>query len=154
MDRTAISNAATLAGLGLVAGLVGTLAMTLSQKAEMRLTERAPSDTPAKAIETLAATPVHDDRAEQALSSAGHVAFGTGLGLGLAALAKVPEPARGLTFFAGAWATGTTLINALDLSDPPTRWDARALAIDLAHHAVYAAVAAAAFVGLRRLARV
>jgi len=154
MDRTNLTNAAQLAGLGLFAGLIGTLAMTLSQKAEMAITQREASDTPAKAVQTITGVDVPDPKQEQDLSTAAHVAFGTGLGLGLAALAKVPEPARGVAFFAGAWGAGTALITALGLSDPPTRWGGNKLAIDLGHHAVYAATAAAAFVELRRLARV
>jgi hypothetical protein len=154
MQRTNLTHAAQLAGIGLVAGLVGTLAMSLSQKAEIALTRRPPSKTPAEAIETLTGTEIEDERAEQQLSTAGHLAFGTGLGLGLAALERVPEPARGLAFFAGAWSAGTALITGLGLSDPPTRWDAKKLATDLGHHAVYAAASAAAFLGLRRLARI
>jgi hypothetical protein len=154
MDRSNLTAAATLAGLGLAAGLVGTLVMSLSQKAEMTLTGREASDTPAKALETIAGAPEQDDRTQQQLSTAGHLAFGTGLGLGLAALSKVPEPARGVAFFAGAWGAGTALITGLGLSDPPTKWDAKKLATDFGHHAVYAAAAAAAFFGFRRLARV
>lgn len=154
MDKSNISHGLQLAGIGLLAGLAGTLAMSLSQSAEMRLTGRKPSDVPAKAVETLVQQPIEDDDSEKQLSTAAHFAFGTSLGLGLAAMAKVPEPVRGAAFFAGAWATGTTLITSLGLSDPPTRWKARQLATDLGHHAVYAATAAAAFFGLRRLARV
>jgi hypothetical protein len=153
MERAPVITAAGLAGIGLAAGLIGTLAMTLSQSAEMALTKRAPSKTPAKAIERLSGAPALGAEREGALSNAGHFAFGTALGLGLVALAPVPEPARGAAFFAGAWGAGTALITGLGLSDPPTKWDADKLAIDLGHHAVYAATAAAAFFGLRRLAR-
>jgi hypothetical protein len=155
MDRATVSSAATLAGIGLAAGLVGSVFMLLGQKAEMAATGREPSDTPAKALETMAQVdPPEDDRVQQRLSTVGHFAFGTSLGLGLAALAKVPEPVRGIAFFAGVWSTGTATLTTLGLSDPPTRWTPQQLATDLAHHAVYAATAAAAFFGLRRLAKV
>jgi hypothetical protein len=154
MTNTEMSDAAKLAGFGLLAGLAGSLVMLASQTIEMRLTKREGSDTPAEAVEKLSGIEVEDKSTEQQLSTAAHFAFGTGLGLGLAALAKVPEPARGIAFFASAWGAGTALIAGLGLSDPPTKWDPAKLAIDLGHHAVYAASAAATFVGLRRLARV
>ncbi|MDO6415721.1 hypothetical protein Q4F19_15125 [Sphingomonas sp. BIUV-7] len=152
MEKTDFSRAAGLAGLGLAAGLAGALLMSLSQRAEMAITDRAPSATPTKAVETLASIDLPESD-EQALSTPVHLAFGTALGLGLAAMAKLPEPARGGLFFAGAWSAGNALVTGLGLSDPPTKWDAKKLAIDLGHHAVYAAGAAAAFFGLRRLAR-
>jgi hypothetical protein len=153
MQQNTLATAAGLTGIGLVAGLIGTLAMTAGQKAEMALTRRPPSDTPAKAIESIAGDKVNQVASERQLSTAGHLAFGTGLGLGLAALAPVPEPVRAGLFFAGAWSAGAALLTGLGLSDPPTRWDAKKLAIDLGHHAVYAATAAVTFLGLRRLAR-
>jgi hypothetical protein len=153
MKSSSLKQGAAVAGLGLVAGLLGALTMSLSQRAEMAATKRPPSDTPAKAVETISGAEV-PEQAEPPLSTAAHLAFGTSLGLGLAALGKVPEPARGALFFAGAWSAGTALITGLGLSDPPTRWDAKKLATDLGHHAVYAASAAAAFFGLRRLARI
>jgi hypothetical protein len=151
---TKTSDIAGLAALGLCAGLIGTLAMTASQKAEIALTGRKPSRTPAQAVETLSGTKPQTDGGEQQLSSAAHLAFGTTLGLGLAALAEVPEPGRGALFLAGAWATGTAITTELGLADPPTRRDARELATDLGHHVVYAVTAALAFAGLRRLARI
>lgn len=154
MDKQDLSHAATLAGLGLTAGLAGTIVMTLGQTAEMRLTKRRASTVPAKAIEKITDTRLRNPDSEKQLSTAAHVAFGTSLGLGLAALSKVPEPARGAAFFAGAWGAGTALVTGLGLSDPPTKWGTKKLATDLGHHAVYAASAAAAFFGLRRLARV
>ncbi|WP_294392394.1 hypothetical protein [uncultured Sphingomonas sp.] len=154
MTRDTLTHAAALSGLGLAAGLVGALAMSGSQKAEMAITGRKPSDTPAKAVEEVTGTDVQDPTAEQSLSTAGHLAFGTALGLGLAAMEKVPEPARTIAFFAAAWGAGTSLITGLGLSDPPTKWDRTQLATDLGHHAVYAASAATAFYGLRRLAKV
>ena len=152
MKQAELSHAAGLAGLGLAAGLAGALVMLLSQKAEAAITRRGASTTPSKAVEKVSGVDLPESD-EQALTTPIHLAFGTALGLGLAAMAKVPEPARGALFFAGAWSAGSALVTGLDLSDPPTKWDAKTLAIDLGHHAVYAASAAAAFLGLRRLAR-
>lgn len=152
MTSKQIIDAGKLIGAGLAAGLVGSLAMSFAQRAEMRLTGRAASKMPAKAVEILANVAPRNERQEQKLSTAGHLVFGTSMGLGLAAFARMPGVARGLSLFAGAWGVGTGVIMALGLSDPPTRWSGKELATDLAHHAVYAASATAAFAGLRRLA--
>lgn len=154
MQKTDLIRPAQIAGIGLLAGLAGTAAMSLSQAIEMRLTKRAPSPTPAKAVEALAGVEAPKEATEARLSTAAHIAFGTSLRLGLAAMAKVPEPARGALFLAGSWSAGTALITGLGVSDPPTKWGSRQLATDIGHHAVYAASAALAFVRLRRLVRV
>jgi hypothetical protein len=154
MQKTDLIRPAQIAGIGLLAGLAGTAAMSLSQAVEMRLTKRAPSPTPAKAVEALTGVEAPKEATEARLSTAAHIAFGTSLGLGLAAMAKVPEPARGALFLAGSWSAGTALITGLGVSDPPTKWGSRQLATDIGHHAVYAASAALAFVRLRRLVRV
>jgi hypothetical protein len=152
MAKSTLTQAVGLAGIGLAAGLSGALLMSLSQKAEMAVTKREPSTTPSDAAETLVGTEL-DETEKQKLSTPLHLAFGSALGLGLAALAPVPEPARTGLFFAGAWGAGNGLTTALDVADPPTQWDAKQLAIDLLHHAVYAVGATMAFFGLRRLAR-
>ncbi|USI72243.1 hypothetical protein [Sphingomonas morindae] len=139
-------------GLALGAGLAGAAVMLVSQKIEMKASGRAPSDTPAKAIETLAGFELYDEAAEARLSTFGHFAFGTGLGLGLAAIDRVPEPWRTLVFASGCWAIGTGTLVGLGVSEPPTRWGATALATDLGHHAVYAAASASAYAAGKALA--
>lgn len=152
MEESRIQRVASLVGIGLLAGFAGAVLMTVSQKVEMAITGRQPSSTPAEAAEKIAGVDLADTD-EQRLSTPLHLAFGSALGLGLAASARVPEPARSALFFAGAWSAGTGVLTGLELSEPPTRWDAKTLAVDLAHHAVYAAGAVAAFVGLRRALR-
>lgn len=154
MDKTDVTSTAALAGIGLAAGLVGAAVMLAGQEAEIALTGRETSRTPAKALEKIGGVDDQPAAIEQRLSTAGHFAFGTALGLGMVALAKVPEPARSGLFFAGAWGAGASLITGLCLSDPPTKWRAAQLATDLGHHIVYAAATGATFAGLRRLAKV
>lgn len=154
MDDKALPHGAALAAFGLAAGFAGAVAMSLSQKAEMAMSGRPPSNTPAEAVEAVTGMGRQDAQSERQLSTAAHLAFGTGLGLGMAALAGVPEPARGLAFFTAAWTAGNTLVTRLGLSDPPSEWSAKQLATDIGHHAVYATATAATFAALRRIARV
>ena len=138
-------------GLGLAAGLVGTLIMTLGQRAEMALTERPPSKAPAEAVETISGIDVPDERNERLLANVVHFGYGTALGAGLAALDEVPEPARTALYFAGAQAVGMALLQLLDLDGKPSEWDAPSAAIDVGHHLVYAVAAGLAYAGGRRL---
>ena len=152
MTRKDLAAAGSVAAIGLAAGLVGTLVMSLGQRAEMGLSGRSSSHTPAKAIEAVSGVDVPDGYQDR-VSLWTHLGYGTALGLGLAALAKVPEPARGTIFGTGAWLGGAGLQTALGVNDPPTRWKRAELAIDLLHHAVYAGAAAATFSGLTSLMR-
>jgi hypothetical protein len=138
-------------GLGLAAGLVGTLVMTLGQRAEMALTGREGSLAPAKAAEAATGIQIEDEAREQRLSTAVHFGYGTALGVGLAALRDVPEPARTLAYFAAAQGAGMALFEALDLDGKPSEWNARAAAIDVGHHLVYATAAGLAFLAAQRL---
>ena len=138
-------------GLGLAAGLVGTIVMTLGQKAEMALTDRPPSKEPAEAVEKISGIDVQDDHKEALLSTGVHFAYGIALGAGLAAIDEVPEPARTALYLAGAQATGMALLQALDLDGKPSEWDAKTAAIDVGHHIVYAIAAGLAYDAGKRL---
>jgi hypothetical protein len=131
--------------IGLLAGLAGTIVMTLGQKLEMRLTGREGSDDPAEAVEDLTGEKVEDQRQKQALTNAVHFAYGTALGTTLAALDGVKEPARTALFFAGAWGLGALIETWLHPDQPVTQWDAQQLATDIGHHIVYAAAASFAY---------
>jgi len=146
-----ISPALRNIALGLAAGLVGTLVMTLGQKVEMALDDRSPSNEPAEAAEKIGGFAVADERSEQLLSSGVHFAYGIGLGVGLAALDEVPEPTRTALYFVATQATGMAVIQVLDLQGKPSDWDAPTAAIDVGHHLVYAIAAGLAYAGGKRL---
>lgn len=132
-------------GLGMAAGAVGTLVMTVGQAIEIAITDRPPSATPAKAVEKLTRIELATADDEQRASTPIHWAYGTILGGLLAALDRVPEPARTGLFFASAWGGSAVLLNALGLAQPPQNQKPRDLVTDIGHHAVYAISAGAAF---------
>lgn len=138
--------------MGFGAGLAGTTVMTLSQRAEMALSGRAPSRIPAKAIEKIGDVQLADRADESWASVPVHFAYGSALGIGLAALDRVREPWRSAAFFAAAWGAGVALTTGLGLARPPHRQSGRMLAIDLGHHAIYAAAAGFAYAAANRLA--
>jgi hypothetical protein len=136
-------------GVGIVSGLIGTVVMTLGQKAEMALTKRPPSATPAKAVEKMAQVDL-DGEDEQRASTPIHFAYGTALGGALALLDEVPEPARTASFFALAYGGGAALLSGLKLAPLPTEQKPAEVATDLGHHLVYALSAGAAYALLTR----
>ncbi len=67
-------------GRGMLAGLVGTAAMTASATLEMRLRGRPESVTPAKAVEKVMDLDAETPAAERQLASAVHSGYGAALG--------------------------------------------------------------------------
>ena len=135
-------------GSGVVAGLVGTAAMTLSQAIEMRLRGWKPSDVPGQVGSRL----LRIDNTE-ALSWAVHWAHGLfggavrgGLGLAGATGARAAV-AHGATL----WGTDAALYWALGIAPAPWRWSRAELATDLLHKGLYAAVTSASYERLARL---
>ncbi len=133
---------ATLAasvGKGLLAGLIGTAAMTLSSTIESKIRGRKPSDAPAKAAgKVLGVSPVGEEEKKR-FSNIVHWSYGTSWGgvrglIGATGLRGIPA---GVAFFGMIWATALTMQPALGATPPPTEWGGEELAIDAWHHSVY-----------------
>ena len=133
-------------GNGLIAGLAGTLAMTVSQMIEMKITKRKPSDAPAKAVKkTLHIEPSGEN--QQQFSNAVHYVYGTSWGVvrGLLSLVGLTGFAATCVHLAAIWGTAITIEPKLDIAPPVTQWKSKDIAIDIFHHAVYAIVAGIVF---------
>ena len=75
--ETTLKDVGTAIGVGLIAGFAGTFAITVSQRIEMEITGRKPSDTPANAVrEVLDVKPVSESKSQQ-VSQEVHWAYGT-----------------------------------------------------------------------------
>jgi len=126
---------------GRAAGVAGTAALTLSQRAEMALTGRPASDLPASVAERALRTKFHG-RTRDRVAVATHWVNNTQVGLSRAALDAFGV--RGTAATAGTFAAyvgGSTLMFAtLGLPQSPRR-----RALDLAHAAVYAVAASAVY---------
>jgi hypothetical protein len=147
---------ATLAcaiGRGLAAGVAGTAAMTLSSTIEMRVRGRAASTAPADATaKVLGIASFADDAARSRFSTLVHWGYGTGWGavrglLGTIGLA--PAAATG-AHLAAVWGAEAVMLPALDVAPPFYTWGPSEVAIDVWHHAVYAAATGAAYALLVR----
>lgn len=139
-------------GKGLAAGIVGTLAMTVSSTLEMRLTKREASPTPGRALERVLRVVPESADAEERLSQIGHYGYGTAWGAarGLIDALGIPRPLAPVTHFGAVWGAEQALMPKLQLSPPTWQLGARAAATDAWHHVVYVVATDLAYVALDR----
>jgi hypothetical protein len=158
-------------GRSLVAGLVGTAAITAASAIE-QLVEDAiqarkrgeePSLSLAEAIsgpwlfaadvtgKVLGVTP-SDDEAKRRLSIASHWMYGMTWGAGLGALEAVGVrgPLAAFALLAGVLGAEMLVMPSLHLFPPPSQWGRKAVISSTYQHALYAAAAGLAFRRLHR----
>ncbi|QQL51381.1 hypothetical protein [Mucilaginibacter ginkgonis] len=127
-------------GKGLLAGLAGTAAMTLSQMIEMNITKREPSDAPSKAVSKVVdVKPVNEDEKEK-VNNEIHWTYGTALGIsrGLIGLTGLKGWKATALHFGLVWGASMVMLPKLKVAPPVTEEEPQAVAIDGFHHAVYA----------------
>jgi hypothetical protein len=148
----AVSTLASAVGKGMLAGLVGTAAMTVSSTLEAKATGRGASTTPADAVEETLDIQPRDDDAEQRLNTLAHWGYGTAWGAvrGLLASGGLTGPAAGVAHFTAIWAAQQVMLPSLGVAKPTWQYGSKALATDVGHHAVYAAVTSLAYEWLDR----
>jgi hypothetical protein len=136
---------------GLAAGFAGTVALTVSQRIEMRLTGREASDLPVRvASGVLGIKPSGRQRA--LVGFATHWINNTSSGLNRAMLGSLGlSGARAAAGTAALYlAGGYVLFTRLDLAPPPWRLPPKQLAIDAVHAGVYGVVTSATYELLER----
>jgi len=130
-------------GKSLVAGLAGTVAITISQMIEMKITERPPSTTPAKAVEkTLEVAPARQSN-EKEFSQKIHWVYGISWGAarGILGLLGIRKWAATAIHYTAVTTTAFIMLPALKVAPPLKKWGAKEISIELFHHVVYAIVA-------------
>ncbi len=134
-------------GKGMAAGLVGTVAMTVSERLEMAVTGREASDVPGQVGAKLLRRHPKTDAEMQRLSTQVHWAHGVLGGALRGALdqAGVTGPAASVAHFAALWAGDAGLYAALDIAPAPWDWEPEELTTDILHKGVYAAVTGAVY---------
>jgi hypothetical protein len=143
-----IETLANSIGKGLVAGFVGTAAMTVSSTVEAKLRKRAPSSAPARATaEMLGIKEFEDEIAKARFNDLSHWGYGTSWGIlrGLLAATgmtpKVATAAHGAAIYGAAQVT----LPALEIAPPLVFWPKEEIAIDAFHHLVYATATGVAY---------
>lgn len=137
-------------GKGLLAGLAGTAAITLSQIIEMQITKRGPSEAPVKVASQVTGVQPTSDETKEKVGMEVHFAYGTSWGvargvLGLLGLKGLPAT---LVHFGAIWATELLMLPQYDAAPPANEQEPKTLAIDALHHAVYALAAGFAYEAL------
>jgi hypothetical protein len=143
-----VSRIASNAGKGLVAGFVGTAAMTVSSSLEARIRGRAASSAPARATaKILGIKEFEDDIAAARFNDLSHWGYGTMWGLvrGLLGTTRLSPPAATAAHGAAVWGSAATTLPLLEVAPPFVFWGKKEVAIDLWHHTVYAVATGLAY---------
>jgi hypothetical protein len=143
-----VDTLATAIGRGLVAGLAGTAAMTVSSTLEARLRHRAFSTAPARATaKVLGIKEFDSDLAQARWNDLSHWGYGTGWGVLRGLLGATPLSPRAATLAHGAAIYGAAQVTlpALEIAPPSIFWGVKEIAMDALHHAVYAAATGVAY---------
>jgi hypothetical protein len=133
---------------GMIAGVVGTIAMTASERLEIAVSGRKASQVPGQVGAHL--LPGRDPNVSsdvERLNSPVHWAHGISMGAVRGALdvAGLRGPTASAAHFALLWGGDAALYRALGIADVPWRWDTDELASDMLHKGVYAAVTGAVY---------
>jgi len=144
----ALTKAASAIGDGLVAGALGTVAMTVSSTIEARVRHRAASTAPARATaKALGIRAFDSDLAQARFNDLSHWGYGTGWGVVRGVLGATGMPAAKATAAQGAavWGSAAVTLPALDIAPPFVFWGRKEVAIDVFHHTVYAVATGLAY---------
>ena len=151
--RQLASTLATSIGKGLVAGFVGTAAMTVSSSLEARLRHRAASTAPARATQKVLGIKEFDGPIAAArFNDLSHWGYGTMWGVvrGLFGTTGISPRAATAAHGAAVWGSAQVTLPALEIAPPFVFWGKKEVAIDVLHHAVYTAATGLAYAWLDR----
>lgn len=135
-------------GRGMIAGAVGTIAMTVSERLEMAVTGREASEVPGEVGAHLLPGQDPDVPADVArLSGPVHWVHGIGMGAirGVLNVAGLRGPEATAAHFALFWGGNAALYRTLNVADVPWRWSGNQLASDVLNKGVYAVVTGAVY---------
>lgn len=135
-----LARAACGLGIGLVAGFVGTAAITASQLIEMRLRGRKPSKSPVKAVSKVFEIHPDDERAEDRLNTLAHWGYGTSWGAvrGIMTAFGFRGPWADVVHWGAVQGTALVMLPGLKVAPPVREWGVTEIVIEGVHHAVYA----------------
>lgn len=127
---------------GLAAGLVGTIALTLSETLEMKVTKRPPSDVPGQVGAKVPGVEPKSEQELKKLSGKVHWIHGISLGVLYAVLSLIglTTLATIVLFFALVWGGDVLLYKALGIAPFPWHSKASEIMPDLFNKSVYAIV--------------
>ncbi|MNK64920.1 hypothetical protein D3C87_842050 [compost metagenome] len=134
-----LARAACGLGIGLVAGLVGTAAITLSQQIAMRFQGRKPSSSPVKAVSKVFGIQPIDMAAEARLNTLVHWGYGTtwGAARGLMTVFGLRGPWADVIHWGAVQGTAMVMLPRLKVAPPVREWGTTDILVEGLHHVVY-----------------
>lgn len=134
-------------GRGLIAGLAGTAAITISQMIESKINQKEPNFAPADAACKALGIEASQRDQRKKLSREVHWVYGTlwGVARGLISLAHIKKSPATALHFGAIYYTALTIQPDFEVSPPVTEWSKKDILIDGLHHAVYAIAAGLVF---------
>lgn len=143
MKNNSLSRLGSAIGAGLLAGLAGTAAITVSQMIEMKITGRKPSNTPVDAASKVLDVEAVSEEKKPKVSQEIHWAYGTtwGIARGLLSLGGLKGWTGTLAHFAAIWGAEQIMLPSLKVAPPINEEEPKTIGIDVIHHAVYAIAA-------------
>jgi hypothetical protein len=163
-------------GKGIIAGLAGTVAITISQMIEMQITKRGNSNAPMKVakkvlgvepegkaeLEVAEKDPESERNEEELKQSVQdnteqfsqflHFLYGTSWGMarGVLDIAGIKGAPASVAHFGAIWGAAQLMLPAANAAEPITKWSPKQIAVDVGHHAAYACVAGAVYDAMNR----
>jgi len=134
-------------GRGLIAGLAGTLAFTISQMIETKITKRPPSFAPADAASKALSIEAATREERKKFSNEVHWTYGTlwGVPRGLLSVYGLKGWPATAVHFAVIFYTALTIEPDFEVSPPISEWSKKEIAVFAFHHVVYAVAAGLVF---------
>jgi hypothetical protein len=129
-------------GRGLLAGIAGTAAISLSQLIDMKLSKRKPSTTPADAVDKVFGSEQKSEDDKKKLTTAVHWLYGTSWGLFrvLLSVLGIRRKAGTLVEFAAITSAAFRMLPSLKVAPPVKEWGSKEIFKEILHHAVYSFV--------------
>lgn len=135
-----LKNVGTALGVGMLAGLAGTIAMTIAQRMEMKISGREASSVPARALrEIMDVEPVSESKTI-AVSNKVHFLYGIDLGMirGLIGMAGLRGMKASTLHFATIWCAELLILPALRIAPPMYKQKPETILKDALFHKIYA----------------
>lgn len=127
-------------GRGMLAGAIGTVAMTASSTLDAKLRDRPASSAPADAAGKVLGVQPRDVEGEARFSNVVHWSYGTSWGAARGAIAATGLSGLAATaaHFGAVWGSSLVMLPSLGVAPPVWKQPIAETALDAFHHLVYA----------------
>ena len=134
-------------GKGLLAGLIGTVAITVSQMIEAKIRQRPPSSSPADAAGKVLGVAPTGDAEKKRFSTIVHFGYGTAWGglRGILAAMGLSNTQATSVHYAAITTASMLVPPGLKVSPPVSEWGAEEISVNAFHHLVYSLTTGAAY---------